>query len=163
MKVKWQGQCMNFVSIYVPVHPAKREEFFIKLKRSNIIPKKAIVMGDFNCVENPLLDVKHAEGADSVYANSHAPLLMQIMARAGLGDVYRKLHGRKAAGFTRECESVRTRIDRIYATEFSSDTVWYKHELDQRHAKNVRTDHIAVVAEMSPLGASRSRPAAKNK
>ena len=65
--------------------------------------------------------------------------------------MYRKLHGRKAEGFSRECESVRTRIDRIYATEFSSDTVWHTHELDQKHAKNVKTDHIAVVAEMSPL------------
>ena len=117
-------------------------------------------MGDFNCVEDPLLDVKHAEGAGTVYANAHAALLMQIMARAGLGDVYRKLHGRTAAGFTRECESVRTRIDRIYAKEFSSDTVWHSHELDQKHAKSVRTDHTAVVAEMAPLGASKSHPAA---
>ena len=85
---------------------------------------------------------------------------MHVMAKAGLGDVYRKLNGRKSAGFTRECNTVRTRIDRIYATEFSSDTVWHRHELDAKYAKNIRTDHTAVVAEMSALGASRSRPEA---
>ena len=80
---------------------------------------------------------------------------MKILARAKLGDVFRKVHGNKATCYTREGQTVRTRLDRIYATEYSSEIVWHSHEIDAKYAKNVDTDHEPVVAKMALLGEER--------
>ena len=90
MKVGWEGKTLHFVSMYVPVQPAKRKVFLSKL----FMGKRAIVMGDFNCVENVQLDVRHAAGSvNTVYEKAHSGLLMKILARDKLGDVFRKVHG----------------------------------------------------------------------
>ena len=83
---------------------------------------------------------------------------MHVMSKAGLGDIYRKIHGNKARSYTRSCNTVRTRLDRIYATEYSSGKVWHAHWLDATYAKWIKTDHIPVIAEMSILGKSKSDP-----
>ena len=62
MKVGWEGKTLHFVSMYVPVQPAKRKVFLSKL----FMGKRAIVMGDFNCVENVQLDVRHAAAGSLV-------------------------------------------------------------------------------------------------
>ena len=141
--------------MYVPVQPEKRKEFLVKLQRAGALSKNAIVMGDFNCVENEQLDVRYAEDRDTVYDNAHHGLLMMLLARAKLGDVFRKVHGPTATCYTRECKTVRTRLDRIYSTEYSSDIVWHSHALDDKYAKNITTDHEPVVAEMALLGEER--------
>ena len=72
----------------------------MKLKRSGAISKNSIVFGDFNCVENTLLDVRYPEETGSKYANQHAGLLMHVMAKVGLGDTFRKVHGNTARAYT---------------------------------------------------------------
>ena len=80
MKVGWEGKTLHFVSMYVPVQPAKRKVFLSKL----FMGKRAIVMGDFNCVENVQLDVRHAAGSNTVYENAHSvPLRTHVVT---LGD-----------------------------------------------------------------------------
>ena len=154
----WQQHKIDFVSLYVPSQEQDRKSYLTKLKRSGAISKNSIVLGDFNCVENTLLDVRYPEGSNSKYANQHSGLLMHVMAKAGLGDVFRKVHGNTARAYTRNGSSVRTRLDRIYAKEYSSGRVWHTHWLDATYAKWIKTDHVPVVAEMSLLGKSKSNP-----
>ena len=53
-----------------------------------------------NCVENEQLDVRYAEDNGTVYDNAHHGLLMMLLARAKLGDVFRKVHGPTATCYT---------------------------------------------------------------
>ena len=159
MKVVWEGKQLTFVSMYVPVQAERRKEFLVKLQRAGSLGRNSIVMGDFNCVENEQLDVRYAEDNGTVYDNAHHGLLMMLLARAKLGNVFRKVHGPTATCYTRECKTVRTRLDRIYSTEYSSDIVWHSHNLDDKYAKNITTDHEPVVAEMALLGEDRASKA----
>ena len=53
----------------------------------------AIGQGDFNCVPNKSLDVRHTKGSQSVYPNSHANILEAMLAAKGLEDTYRTYAG----------------------------------------------------------------------
>jgi exonuclease III len=52
LKCNWQNQKLQFVSLYVPSQEQDRKIYLTKLKRSGVITKNSIVLGDFNCVEN---------------------------------------------------------------------------------------------------------------
>ena len=134
----WQEHKIDLISLYVPSQEQDRKAYLTKLKRSGAISKNSIVLGDFNCVENTLLDVRYPEGANNKYANQHSGLLMHVMAKAGLGDVFRKVHGNTARAYTRNGNTVRTRLDRIYATEYSSGRVWHTHWLDSTVSLRLR-------------------------
>jgi exonuclease III len=136
------------VSVYAPSDARQRDVFFRHMKRDKWIHKHDVVGGDFNCVPDVTLDTcKIADGAQ--YANRGGQLCESIMADAGLTDVYRLFYGKTARGYTRQGDSVYTRLDRIYAKKHNS--AWRFTSVTHDHTQN--SDHSAVIVSILTITA----------
>ena len=101
-----------------------------------------------NCVADVRIDTKRADPKKSPYANMHASKLEDILAEQGLRDVFRLMHGRSASGFTRECKSIATRIDRIY-TKVGGSLDWLSIRANATFNQvTCLSDHRAVEARL---------------
>ena len=65
LRCDWRNQKFQFVSLYVPSQEQDRKLYLTRLKRSGVITKNSIVLGDFNCVENTMLDVKYSQDREN--------------------------------------------------------------------------------------------------
>ena len=118
------GERVRLASVYAPASPLPRRAFFDRLRRLKIIKRDTIVEGDFNCVPDVALDVRHTQGATTIYPNKGAGVLEALMSRVGLRDVWRDHHGRKARQYTRLGDTCYSRLDRFYAAGNRSDWAW---------------------------------------
>ena len=81
-------------------------------------------------VKDPKIDSKSQEGAEP-YKSPHSHLVERMLAGWGCSDIYRIIHPTEP-GFTRLCDSVHTRIDRLFAdndqhkwTELEPDSLFW--------------------------------------
>ena len=82
-----------------------------------VLSRSMIVAGDWNCVPDVSKDVKYPHGVHTTYPNRHAGALETLLARHGLGDMFRAFAGRHAREYTRQGATVYTRLDRFYGAE----------------------------------------------
>ena len=85
-ELDWSGAKITVVNIYAPAKPVQRIDFFNEIK--NKIKPDMIMMGDWNCVPDVLLDVQSPD--PSKYKNFGGALLESIMHRNGLRDFRRE-------------------------------------------------------------------------
>ena len=109
------GRPLKVASMYVPAQAQERERFIRRLTLTSCLEETDILGTDANCVPNVKLDVKHRNGCKRQYSNLHARKLENYLASLGMRDTYRFMLGNTCSGFTRECSTVATRIDRIYS------------------------------------------------
>ena len=153
------GQRLQLASVYAPVSGTARGSFIRGLRSLRILNRNMIVQGDFNCVPDVSVDVRHAEGSTSTYPNTHAATLETLMARHGLQDVWRTYAGRSARQFTRQGSTVFTRLDRFYAAGHARQWVWVEVGIDASFCRETwNPDHFAVTATIEPLQKSKSKP-----
>ena len=109
------GKPLKVASMYVPAQAQDRERFIRRLALNSCLDGSEILGTDANCVPNVRIDVKHTDSSKHTYSNLHARKLENHLASLGMRDTYRFMMGNVRSGFTRECSTVATRIDRIYS------------------------------------------------
>ena len=142
------GKALKVASMYVPVQPRERLQFLARLEKKNCLQSVDIVGMDANCVADVRIDTRRADPGKNPYANAHASKLEDILAHLGVRDVFRMMHGRLASGFTRECKSIATRIDRIYS-KVGGDLEWLSIRANATFNQvTCPSDHRAVDATL---------------
>ena len=139
----------RLVSVYAPVAPAPRAAFLSSLEGSGVLRACAICMGDWNCVEDPSVDVSYLDGSpSSAYKNEHGNTLATLMNTKGLADPFRTLHGRDAHDYTRRGSTVWTRLDRLYTPAYNSFLRWTSIHADPTFYRghDHASDHLALIA-----------------
>ena len=143
-----EGDALRVASMYVPVQPRERLQFLAKLEKKDCLEGVDIIGVDANCVANVRIDTKRADPTKTPYTNLHASKFEDMLAGLGMRDVYRLMHGKAATGFTRECKSIATRIDRIY-TRIGSDLEWLSIRANATFNQiTCPSDHRAVDATL---------------
>ena len=141
----------RLVSMYAPADAGERVSFFRRVRADQVIKKRDIVCGDFNCVPDTSRDVKYPPGVRTKYINRGGACLQAIMSGLGLCDTYRLFHGAEARAYSRFGRTVNTRFDRIYAKEYDSPWRWHSFKYDHASFEDVGTDHSAVIAEVATV------------
>ena len=147
------ASALPVASVYVPAHAQLRGVFLERLAKAKVIKRNMVVGADCNCVADPTLDCRYPDGSTTKYANLHAGKWEDILASAGLQDVYRQLEGNSArGGFTRLGTSVFTRIDRIYGPAIATERQWYSlTATDELTGADWSSDHLALIAELQQV------------
>ena len=153
------GTTTRLVCVYAPASPVGRGLFINMLRREQVLARGAIVAGDFNCVPDTSKDVRYPTGSNSSYPNQHAGALETLLARYGLGDMYRLHAGRHAREYSRQGSTVFTRLDRIYSASYDSRWAWNVVGTDPNFCRaGWNSDHLAVAARIEPLGKAKHVP-----
>ena len=143
-----EGKRLKVASMYVPAKPNERLHFLMRLSNKSILENVDVCGMDANCVPDKKIDTKKSSAAAPPYSNLHAARLEDLLAELGLRDVYRLMHGRTPAGFTRECSTIATRIDRIY-TKIGGQMEWLAIRANATFNQvSCPSDHRAVEATM---------------
>ena len=140
---------LRVCGLYVPAGATDRRIFLTRLAKAKCVTRKIDVLGtDANCVADPQLDVRYPKGATHTYSNAHANTLELILAKAGLRDLHRTMHGdRTRGGFTRETATIATRIDRLYTRTRATDVEWHDIRVNASFGRSQwNPDHRAVQA-----------------
>ena len=114
---------LPLTSMYVPSQPLERGRFLGEGDEKKLLKRRTILGMDANCVENTAVDVKYTPGSSTTYANAYGSTLRSLLARLKLVDVHRLLNG-NAPAFTRMCDTVFTRIDRLCAPKVPTPHEW---------------------------------------
>ena len=149
---------LRLVSVYVPVDSARRVPFLQGLAAAPWVCNNMIIQGDFNCVENAVIDTRRRDGEPDTVSQEKA--CTRLVRQLGLEDVYRLLNGQKASGFTRYSATVNKRIDRFYTPEFESNWRWLECDANDQffRGREGASDHMAVRATLQVLEGEASRP-----
>jgi len=143
--VRVDGYVARLVSVYSPSKPTERRGFVSALSKGAKVrlQKSDIVMGDFNCVPDIILDTH----GDAEYANIGGRATEAMLASAGLQDIYRLYHG-NARSYTRKGSTQFTRLDRLYAQKYDSPWRWttVEHDSAALEGRYLSSDHSAVIA-----------------
>jgi hypothetical protein len=112
-------------------------------------------------VQDASLDVLYPEGRRTHYSNTHASTLEHLVSGLGLRDVFRFMNGRAVRGFTRECATVATRIDRVCAPSTPPGHEWQSASVNGAFGRSAwNPDHRALEAVLSPTASiDRAKPA----
>jgi len=134
-------ESIRIVKIYAPQsgHPTReRSKIFNSLYVYIHSTHPTILTGDFNCVENPMLD-RHppSNRKDNTLA------LRELCETFRLRDTFRAAHG-DARLFTRRQANLQSRIDRFYA----SDTITPQSE---QTLPGLASDHDLVVLQIKNI------------
>ena len=157
-----EGHPIEVASVYVPAGPYARGAFLCKLKELGAISSNTILQGDFNYVPDVLRDVRYPAGSTTTYANAHAGAYERWLADRGLKDIYRQFHGTRAVQFTRQAETVWTRLDRFYARETSATWTTVSIDIDANYCRTKwSSDHLALSMRLAPLGDSKAKQGRK--
>ena len=78
-EIDWTGTTLSIVNVYAPSKPNKRVDFYNAIKKK--VHKNMIMMGDWNCVPDVLLDVQSENPLN--YANVGAALLEKSLRKMG--------------------------------------------------------------------------------
>ena len=144
LKIKWgMEQQLDIVNIYAPNDNKEKVEFLKEIKEKIKVGKgeEICVMGDFNCVEDPIdrcptrRDEKEVEKA-----------MNELVKKLKLKDVWREMH-REEKGHTfiqKATKSTARIIDRIYATE-KLESLVYEAEIESTYEMS---DHCMVVTKI---------------
>ena len=102
---------VRIISLYAPVYSADRKRFFRSLQfalqnLSKDIP--CCIAGDWNCVENPMLDSSNPNGQ-----NDGGEELKSLLAALGYSDAFRLLYPKKFLPSNHH-PSTQRRLDRLY-------------------------------------------------
>ena len=138
-KTRLFGEEVSFTSVYVPVVDARRG-YWLRTEESGHISRNAIVHGDWNSVADVALDVKYAEKSSGEYTNSHG----SAIAHRGLTDLFRLLNG-EARQYTRQGNTVYTRIERMTAPKYNSKWRWRQVQ-HTNWFPELNSDHMPVCA-----------------
>lgn len=103
-------QKIKIINIYAPVTRNLTNEFFKNLW--DYIPGKTscIIVGDFNCVLDPVRDIR---GPGQGRPNHHAKELRKLLLHYNMSDAWIVQHGNEFGG-TRSGGKTNSRLDRVY-------------------------------------------------
>ena len=109
---------IEVIGVYAPATPDQRVNFYELLGNhlSNLLHNLEfqILMGDFNCVENPLLD--RSKRWDS--REPGAKEMRAIVSTYGMTDIYRDAHAKKRFyTFFSKVHKTESRLDRFYVSK----------------------------------------------
>ena len=132
-EVQYLNTCLRIVNVYCPTMSYSatcRNNFFDSLYLHFQTKHPTILTGDFNVVDNPLID-KNPPGNFNDRSNS----LLCLCNTAGLTDTFRTLYG-NAPYFTRRQGVSQSRLDRFYVTsnvkrvhEFAVPSTFSDHDV----------------------------------
>ena len=150
-KVVSGKETLTFASMYVPVDSARRGRFIERLRARKLLTRSTIVGMDANCVLNPSVDVFYPSNSRSSYSNSHASRLEHTLSGLGLADIHCFMNGKTARGYTRECATVATRIDRLCAPTVPNGHEWISLRVNGSFGRSAwNPDHRAIEAVLNP-------------
>jgi len=146
VNVEWGGTPLQIASVYAPVRPLARVNFFSTIQ--NLLTVDTIAGGDWNCVADVTTDVQSSNPLG--YRNEGARLLAERLGRLGLndergdqldGDSEITRAGNSANGY------VGTRIDRwfIPTTSNYDHTLWTFELTNTFLFKRTASDHSGVL------------------
>ena len=155
VQIDWHGRKMYVGSVYAPVQPTARVDFFQRMR--GWVTPDMILGGDWNCVPDVTLDVQSSD--PSRYRNIGSSLLGEVMAGVGLYD-FRRSQLRNDHEATR-CplgevrtrtgpDVVMTRLDRFYIpTNDRHDDLLpsFTVRWDILWSKETR-DHAAIILDL---------------
>ena len=141
-------QVLNVYAFTSSYSKQKREGFFNQIYDFANINLTKILCGDFNCVENPILDRRPAKNI-TISESKKSTEFLQICKKF---DCSTKLQSTKHTFFS---ENSSSKIDRIYAT---NDV----NVVSVRVSPNHFSDHNALIVQVDiPLQASRGKDTGK--
>ena len=112
----FKKKIFQVLSIYAPTNPSQRNKFFRNLQNYIANTNNTIIAGDFNMVEDVMLDRR-----GGTPSNSHLlglQYLQQIKEKNKIIDTWRKKHPNlRQYTFHNYNNLIHSRIDRIYAHE----------------------------------------------
>lgn len=143
--VIWEGETFSFLCIYAPADVSQRKSFFSVTLRDHLgkhpLKSKAFIAGDFNFVENPLLD-RASKVSGGVGGHEQWQELFtdqQII----LHDLFRNFQpDTKSFTFRSAAHGMHTRIDRCYASDSSLS---YAGNCRHVPVPSIISDHLAGV------------------
>ena len=154
--ITWGGKEMSVASVYAPVQPLKRVEFFNTTIRRDLTPK-TFAGGDWNCVPDVTLDVQSANPLAYHSSNQGASLLDHLMStkhmladtrREQLGTCPEHTHSQKVTHGPNSGTYTNTRIDRWY--NMDDPTLLYSFEtINNFIYKQHNSDHHGVLMLIS--------------
>ena len=137
-------------SMYIPSQASERGHFLSRLRAARILTRHTILGVDANTVTDVSLDVHYPPNSTATYANTHAATFEDIVASAGIRDVYRLMEGNKRS-YTRECDTVATRIDRLYGPTDPTNYEWLSIRVNASFGRcEWNPDHRALEARLAP-------------
>jgi exonuclease III len=149
---------VRVVGLYAPNKPTERREFFARqqdllLDQPDNVPVAAnlynIVLGDFNCVENPRLDRVNTTNIDPTTSDGVVELL-GLTSGLNCVDVWRKLNPNARATTWRNTARG-SRIDRVYLDRA------LLHQATARIVRCIFSDHDAVLCTVNVAAVLRGK------
>ena len=148
VSVSFLDETFKIGSIYAPVDPQKRIDFFNDIRRRKIFTHDLILGGDWNCVPDVTLDVQSADPL--AYRNIGGTLLEDLMEEIDLADI-RRVHLEEDKEPTRRGTrptggAIATRLDRWYVPtgEDFEHMIWSAGVDDALVWSKQSKDHSAV-------------------
>jgi exonuclease III len=140
----WEGESFSLLCIYAPADPIGRKKFFSdtfsKHLKSNPVNDRCFLGGDFNFVENPLMDRVSSNlqggciGLDQWY---------DCTKNLQLKDLFRVFNPKaKSFTFRSSAHKMQIRIDRVYS---SADGISFVNKCRHIPVPSVVSDHISGV------------------
>jgi exonuclease III len=118
--VLWEGEAFSLMSLYAPAEPTRRKIFIsnvlVPYLQRNPLKEKGFLEGNFNFVENPLIDRTSASQGSTLGCQEWK----EVSEDLGLKDAFRNFHPRKRSyTFRSAAHKMQTRIDRWYTSELA--------------------------------------------
>lgn len=116
--VVWEGEAFSLMSVYAPADPSQRKKFIsnvlVPYLQRNPLKEKCFLGGDFNFVENPVID----RTSSNQGGTSGIEEWKEVSDDLKLLDVFRNFHPRQRSyTFRSAAHKMQTRIDRWYTSE----------------------------------------------
>ena len=156
------GVSMRVASVYAPVRPLARVDFFHGDLRK-YMSGGTYAGGDWNCVPDPTLDVQAGSVHSYASKNQGIKLLAEIMEECECYDVRREQLGNEReytrAGVNRNSQVTATRLDRWYVPteEEERGKLWTIHNKENFIWKKNSSDHKLIILEQTTQKGERGK------
>lgn len=139
----WEGESFTMICLYAPANHSERKSFLadtlLPYLQKNPPADRCLVGGDFNFVENPLLD-RTSSNSGGVAGLTEWSELSEAFQ---LSDAFCKFHpNKKAYSFLSAAHKMQTRIDRVY---YSPNALSSLKTCDHIPIPSIISDHQAGV------------------
>ena len=154
VETECNGERMRLASVYAPVRPVQRVDFFQQQLRKEM-SAHTYSGGDWNCVPDTTLDVQSGNIQAYTRKNQGARLLADIMNENECFDLRREQLGNEReytrAGVNRNSEIVATRLDRWYVPTEAEERgkLWTVVVKEDFIWKKSASDHKLVILEQT--------------